>query len=80
MTSSKAKRRVDKRDRFTGEPSPELAAALEQIAKPIDDPDVIVTKHGTTMNLRQPWPFPTGSKEDGKTPNARVQAGPEAKP
>lgn len=66
MTSRRARTRGSKRDRFTAEPSPELTAALEHIERmelPREvDPDVIVTKHGTTVDLRRPWSFPTGPK------------------
>lgn len=65
--SRRARSRGEKRDRFTAEPSPELAEALEAIERmehpPIrlSEPDTITTTTGQRIDLRAPWPMPRGS-------------------
>lgn len=66
MTSRRARTRGSKRDRFTAEPSPALVEALEKVRAQLprqdpNNPDVIVTHQGVTVDLREPWKFPSGS-------------------
>lgn len=59
MASRRARKRGDKRDRYTCEPSPELSAALEQLSRAeCLQPDTIQTKDGQAINLRKPWAVP----------------------
>lgn len=55
MTSRRARKRGEKRERFTAEPSPELMHALETLLP--REPDTIETKAGP-VDLRKPWAQP----------------------
>ena len=60
MTSRRLRKRGDKRERWSGEPSPELMRVLDE---PITrEPDTIDTKAGP-VDLRKPWPLPDKRQE-----------------
>lgn len=58
--SCRLRKRGDKRDRFTAEPSPELMQALEVLLP--KERDTIDTKAGP-VDLRKPWPLPDKRQE-----------------
>lgn len=60
MTSRRARKRGEKRDRFTAEPSPELMQALETLLP--KERDTIET-HAGPVDLRKPWPLPDKRQE-----------------
>lgn len=58
--SRRLRKRGDKRDRYAGDGSPELAAAFEALLGPKEpepepEPDTINTTSGETVDLRRPW-------------------------
>lgn len=60
MTSRRARKRGDKRERYTAEPSPELMQALEVLLP--KERDTIDTK-ACPVDLRKPWPLPEQRKD-----------------